>query len=75
MAPLTCKECARPIGSIHLYSCQQLSTKCRLTSYVMNEDCATEEMIADTAKMDSPSEGPTELSLHLSDHLHFEDKL
>ena len=62
MANMKCIECGQPLGERHLRCCSD-------NDIVEIRDCP-----ADTVAADSP-ESPSELSLHLSDRLHFEDKL
>lgn len=75
MATLRCVECYKPLGLDHLPDCSIL----RATSYkgfqVMNEDCSTDSLQAESIEAEDFPSRPAELSLSLSDHLHFEDKL
>ena len=73
MATMRCKECNNLIGEAHWGFCSLNNPP--IASLVKNEDCSTEQMIAESIEVEDSQTGPSELSLDLSDHLHFEDKL
>ena len=74
MANMKCQHCQEPFGAPHKQNCYVNSSRGSVWAKVENEDCATEQVVADTVAADS-LESPSELSLHLSDRLNFEDKL
>lgn len=67
-----CKECLVPFHGIHHTECSHFIN----SLYVKVEHCSTDQMVSESIEAEvPPTSDQPELSLHLSDHLHFEDKL
>lgn len=88
MAEMRCVECGQPLRKFHLSACPKLDSLVKNedcatdqmiseainstgANYLINSDGSASRIEAEVP----PTSGPVELSLGLSDHLHFEDKL
>ena len=69
MANMKCRNCEAPFDEPH-------TKHCFWEGKVTIERCATDQMVSESIEVEAhQSDRPVELSLGLSDHLHFEDKL
>lgn len=72
LIPIYCKECRIPFRGIHDTKCSYFPN----SLYVEVEHCSTDSLQAESIEAEvPPTSDQSELSLSLSDHLHFEDKL
>ncbi len=76
MAQIRCIECHAPFGHDHKNDCSILAAESYKGFQVVSEQCEVGAISEnENTEAEAPPSRPSELSLHLSDRLNFEDKL